>query len=115
EEITTRDHLYTAFGFPISRVIPSDTKTHFTYQPVTCTGWGRPSAIKHLKLSPDNHIAIEFERTNSFIRGGGFETAPRPQGMSGGGGGFLGEGRRAGASRGRGGPPGGAGGEGAIR
>src|SRR5262249_14911071 len=30
EEITTRDHLYTAFGFPISRVIPSDTKTHFT-------------------------------------------------------------------------------------
>ena len=52
--------------------------------PIACTGRGKPSVLKHLKLSPETHIAMEFERMNSLIRGGGYETVPVPEGMSGG-------------------------------
>ncbi len=81
---TKVDRVYVGIGFPVCLAKRGDSPTAINLPYITYAGPGRPDVLKRKKLSPEQHVAFEFDRINSLIRGGTRETAPQPAGMSGG-------------------------------
>lgn len=84
DETASDGELYTVLGFPVKLSSRDDTGTHLSIRPITYTAPGRPKELKALRLSPDTHVALEFERLKSFNADGLRETVPGPEGLSGG-------------------------------